>query len=114
MNHLCQLLSAGCTRLDHIRKPKTEQSFDMSIGFKPAPLNVPITLFRPETSIPGLKGKAVKVVLRGKAKTLGWHKVSNTIEVIDVNGDHHSMLNDEINTLLVNHLKFLLDQINMK
>ncbi|HEY9032465.1 MAG TPA: amino acid adenylation domain-containing protein [Pseudomonadales bacterium] len=64
----------------------------MMKGYRPAPIDVPITLIRPEKAIEGGKGKAIRLVLGDNAHSLGWHKITSQLTLHKSPGDHHSML----------------------
>ncbi|NRB37084.1 MAG: amino acid adenylation domain-containing protein [Pseudomonadales bacterium] len=65
----------------------------MTMNYKAKPVDLPIHLYRPQDSLDNLKGKIKKLVLRGNADNLGWHKVTENLTVSKVEGDHHSLLN---------------------
>ena len=65
----------------------------MMTGYKTKPLDIDLVLFKPVEASTGLIQKVKSKLFKSSQKTLGWDQIVNSIEVEDVAGDHHSMLN---------------------
>ena len=65
----------------------------MMISYKAEPLDIDIVLIRPTIKSQNIIGKLKGKLFKESAKTLGWHQVARHVEVVNVAGDHHTMLN---------------------
>jgi len=86
----------------------------MMINYKPEKIEQNLLLLRPESAEKNTLQKA-GAKLRGlmgasDSNELGWSKVFNEVETIEVNGDHHSMLKGENAKLIAYYLKKALKQ----
>lgn len=64
----------------------------MMAGFNIQPINLPILLFRAQDSVSGIVKLAEKLTYGKKARYLGWNNITHSLEVIEVAGNHHTML----------------------
>lgn len=86
--------SQGKIHADFIQRSlAVSQGFkQMTQGYQVQPLDIPITLIRPEQSIKSLSKKLMNKALRQNHETLGWEKVTSRLTVEVVEGDHFSIL----------------------
>jgi thioesterase domain-containing protein len=52
----------------------------------------------------------INIGLARNTQTRGWHKISKQLDIIDVPGDHHSMLKVNEFDLLVSSLRQLVEK----
>lgn len=64
----------------------------MMMNYKPRQIALAIDLYRPEIRDQTLAHKMRKLIRRDKADYLGWEKITTDIELIEVGGDHFTML----------------------
>jgi thioesterase domain-containing protein/acyl carrier protein len=68
-------------------------------GFKLKPLDVPLELFRAQEAMESFGGKLKGRLLKDKAHTLGFHKISHNFQLTQVPGDHYTMLSEHAESL---------------